>query len=179
MTQYRALTRVGDRYWLLFDVFAPADGAQHDYQTWFHLNSAASLTDPGLKAVVSAEAGAANLAIVPLWSDPSDAEVICGQEEPEVQGWAHLTGYECIPVATPVFKSSAAGTCVMPYLLYPLKPGESLPVRSVKVSRDGTVEISYRDGGKDVIRYSVGDKRLERLSLTTRRQGKWDTLPIL
>ncbi len=179
VTQYRALTRVGDRYWLLFDVFAPADGAQHDYQTWFHLNSAASLTDPGLKAVVSAEAGAANLAIVPLWSDPSDAEVICGQEEPEVQGWAHLTGYECIPVATPVFKRSAAGTCVMPYLLYPLKPGESLPVRSVKVSRDGTVEISYKDGGKDVIRYSVGDKRLERLSLTTRRQGKRDTLPIL
>ena len=128
---------------------------------------------------MSAEAGAANLAIVPLWSDPSDAEVICGQEEPEVQGWAHLTGYECIPVATPVFKRSAAGPCVMPYLLYPLKPGESLPVRSVKVSRDGTVEISYKDGGKDVIRYSVGDKRLERLSLTTRRQGKRDTLPIL
>ena len=145
------------------------DGLTYDYEkgafTWIRLTA-----DP---------ASASGRAIVPLWSDPSDAEVICGQEEPEGQGWAHLTGYECIPVATPVFKRSAAGTCVMPYLLYPLKPGESLPVRSVTVSRDGTVEISYKDGGKDVIRYNIGDKRLERLSLTTRRQGKRDTLPIL
>ena len=179
VTQYRALVFVKDRYWLLFDVFTPSDAARHDYQSWFHLNSTAYRTDASLGAVQTMDADAPNLAIVPLWKDPAVPQVVCGQETPEVQGWVQSHGYECAPVATPAFRCNASGMCVMPYLLYPLKAGESLPVRSVKVSRAGTVEISYRDGGKDVIRYSVGDKRLEQLSLSTRQQGKRESLPIL
>ena len=67
----------------------------------------------------------------------------------------------------------------MPYLFYPTKAGESLPVKTVKVKKDGTIEIRYENGDKDVIRYAVGGNRLERLSLTTRQGGKRETLPIL
>lgn len=179
VTQYRALVFVKDRYWLVFDVFTPADEAQHDYQSWFHLNSTEYRTDASLGAVETTDAGEPNLAVVPLWKDASAPAVICGQETPEVQGWVQWKGYECAPVATPAFRCNASGTCVMPYLFYPLKAGERLPVRSVKVKKDGTIEVSFENGGRDVIRYSVGDKGLERLSLTTRQKGKRETLPIL
>ena len=67
----------------------------------------------------------------------------------------------------------------MPYLFYPMKAGESLPVKAVKVKQGGTIEILYVDGDKDVIRYAVGDNSLKQLSLTTKQDGKRKTLPIL
>ena len=82
-------------------------------------------------------------------------------------------------VATPTFRRDAAGTCVMPYLFYPLKQGETLPVRAVAVKKDGTIEILYRNGDKDRICYRIGDKCLESLSVTTRQGGQRETLPIL
>ena len=179
VTQYRALVRLQDRCWLLFDVFTPADDAPHDYQSWFHFNSAKCQTDAALQAAVTDEAEAPNLAIVPLWKDPAAPVVTCGQETPEVQGWVQAHGYECAPVATPTFRRDAAGTCVMPYLFYPLKQGETLPVRAVTVKKDGTIEILYRNGDKERIRYRIGDKCLESLSVTTRQGGKRETLPIL
>ena len=179
VTQYRALVFVKDRYWLMFDVYTPADDATHDYQSWFHFNSTRCQTDAGLGAVRTDDPDQPNLAIVPLGYRPVETRVICGQEDPEVQGWVHLKDYGCDPVATPVFQFSAGGQCVMPYLFYPLKAGESLPVQSVKVKKGGTIEIRFRNGDKDVIRYAVGDNSLKQLSLTTRQGGKRETLPIL
>ena len=82
-------------------------------------------------------------------------------------------------MATPVFQFNAGGQCVMPYLFYPMKAGESLPVQSVKVKKGGTIEIRFRNGDKDVIRYAVGDNSLKQLSLTTRQGGKRESVPIL
>ena len=179
VTQYRALVFVKDRYWLMFDVYTPTDGATHDYQSWFHFNSTKVKTDAGLNAVLTDDPGQPNLAIVPLGYRPVETRVICGQEDPEVQGWVHLKDYGCDPVATPVFQFNAGGQCVMPYLFYPMKAGESLPVQSVKVKKGGTIEIRFRNGDKDVIRYAVGDNSLKQLSLTTRQGGKRETVPIL
>ena len=179
VTQYRALVFVKDRFWLMFDVFTPTDDATHDYQSWFHLNSTRYQKDPGLLSVRTDDPGEANLAIVPLWKTPAEADVICGQESPEVQGWIHLKDYGCDPVATPVFHYKANGQCVMPYLFYPMKAGESLPVKAVKLKQGGTIEILYVNGDKDVIRYAVGDNSLKQLSLTTKQGGKRETLPIL
>ena len=52
-------------------------------------------------------------------------------------------------------------------------------MRAVTVKKDGTIEILYRNGDKDRIRYRIGDKCLESLSVTTRQGGKRETLPIL
>ncbi|MBR1576108.1 MAG: alginate lyase family protein [Bacteroidales bacterium] len=179
VTQYRALVFVKDRYWLLFDVFTPSDPAQHDYCSWFHLNSGRYRTEKALHAVGTDDAGEANLTVVPLWEPVQEPDVVCGQETPEVQGWAHLQGYECIPVATPVFRREGSGTCVMPYLFYPTRAGDTLPVRSVKIQKDGDIKVLYRDGSSDRIRYRIGNGCLEGLSLTTRQAGKRTTIPIL
>ena len=179
VTQYRALVFVKDRYWLMFDVFIPKDDARHDYQSFFHFNSTRYQKDPGLLSVRTDDPGEANLAIIPLWRSPSLPDVVCGQEDPEVQGWVHLQGYRCDPVATPVFSCTASGRCVMPYLFYPTRSGENLPVKAVKVNRNGAVEVQYNNGDKDLIRFRVGEERLESLDVTTRQGRKREILKIL
>lgn len=178
VTQYRALAFIKDRYWLMFDVYTPKDGEKHKYQSWFHLNSTNYKLDPSLCSVQTADTDEPNLAVVPLWKDVTAPNVICGQETPEVQGWVQWKGYECAPVATPEFQCTSSGTCIMPYILCPMKAGESMPVKAVKV-KDGTIEIQFTDGGKDVIKFFVGPSGMEKLSVASKRKGNSEKLTII
>lgn len=164
--QYRALTFIKDRYWILFDIFTPKDEAPHRYDSYFHFN-----TDRYIKAgncVMSDDEGA-NIAIIPLRSD-TEVEVICGQTEPELQGWIPQwteNGYVYNPVATPTFSCNEPGQSVSAYILYPLKPGEKNPVKSVGM-KGGTIVVRFADGGKDRITFSVEGKRLKTLSFRSK-----------
>ena len=164
--QYRALAFIKDRYWILFDIFTPKDGAPHQYDSYFHFS-----TDRYLKAgncVISDDEGA-NIAIIPLRND-AKVDVICGQTEPELQGWIPLPtsdGYVYKPVATPTFSYNEAGQSVSAYILYPLKPGEKNPVKSIR-TKGGTIELRFADGGKDRITFSVDGKRLKTLSFKSK-----------
>ena len=171
VTQYRALLFLKDRCWLMFDMFTPADGAAHTYETSFHLNEAEAEVKPELRAVVGTHEGTANLAIVPLRPGGMDANIVCGQETPEVQGWIHDEScgeYGCRPVATPIFKRVASGQWVEPYLLYPVKAGEECPVTSVKSEDGGRYVISFKDGTKLSVNLAAGAGALSSLSYSVK-----------
>lgn len=179
VTQYRALTFIKNKYWLLFDVFIPSDTRTHTYQSWFHFNTPNSQTDAKLGAVMSDDKDVSNLAIVKLWDGAFDMNVVCGQEQPEVQGWVPIGAYGATPVATPTFNFSAIGQCVTPYLLYPMKQGESLPLQSVNVKEDNTIEVEYKNGDKDVIQFAADNKQLNQLKVTSIKNNVEETLVIL
>lgn len=160
--QYRALTFIKDRYWILFDIFTPKDGTSHQYDSYFHFNTDRYLMDGN--CVMSDDEGA-NIAIIPLRKD-AKVWVISGQTDPELQGWLPLwteDGYVYNPVATPAFSYNEAGQSVSAYILYPLKPGEKNPMKSVR-AKGNTIELRFADGGKDLITFSVEGNRLRTLS---------------
>lgn len=174
VTQYRALLFVKNDYWLLFDVFTPTDEKQHIYETYFHLNTTKSVTEDKLLAVCSNDEGEANIAIVPLHREALSVDIIKGQVEPEVQGWIPAGGtdqYKCKPIATPTFKRQASGQVVEPYLFYPMKAGESLPVSGIKASGNSKYEILFKDGRRDIVELSLENKRLKTLQYTIISSG--------
>lgn len=166
--QYRALAFIKNKYWILFDVFTPKDEASHQYDTYFHFN-----TDKFEKignSVMSDDEGA-NIAIIPLRSD-AKVDVISGQKEPELQGWIPVwtkEGYVYNPVATPTFSYTEPGQSLSAYILYPLKPGEKNPVKSVR-TKGNTIEVRFANGEKDVITYSVEGKQLKSLSFKSKNK---------
>ncbi|MCQ2157736.1 MAG: heparinase II/III family protein [Bacteroidales bacterium] len=164
--QYRALTFIKDRYWILFDIFTPKDGTAHQYDSYFHLNTDRYIVDGN--CVMSDDKGA-NIAVIPLRND-AEVEVICGQTEPELQGWIPQwtsDGYVYNPVATPTFSYKDAGQSVSAYILYPMKAGGKNPVKSVRTKGD-TIEVRFADGGKDCITFSVEGNRLKTLSFKSK-----------
>ncbi len=164
--QYRALAFIKNRYWILFDIFTPKDGALHQYDSYFHLNTDKYRLDGN--CVMSDDEGA-NVGIIPVRND-AEVNVICGQKEPELQGWMPQwtnDGYVYNPVATPTFSYNDAGQSVSAYILYPLKPGEKNPVKSVR-TKNGTIELRFTDGGKEFITFSVEGNRLKTLSFKSK-----------
>lgn len=184
VTQYRALTFVKNRYWLLFDIFSPSDATEHTYNTWFHFNTPEYTTFSAPYAVQSAKKGTANIAVVPLRSSGADLKVIVGQEEPEVQGWVsdllnteQGEKYQMHKAATAEITRRATGQLVEPYLLYPLREGETLPIREVKAVDNQTIELTYNDGKTEKIIYSVKGNCLENLSIDSEK-GILKILPL-
>lgn len=120
-------------------------------------------------AKLLSDAEGANIAIIPLRSD-AKVDVICGQTEPELQGWIPQPtkdGYKYTPVATPDFCYNEAGQSVSAYILYPMKTGEKNPVKSVR-TKGNSVEVRFADGGKDRIAYSVEGKKLKTLEFKSK-----------
>ena len=176
VTQYRALTFVKNKYWLLFDVFTPSDAATHTYNSWFHFDTTDYTITSAPYAVLSTEKGASNIAIIPMRSEGANLKVIIGQEDPEVQGWisdllenGQGEKYEVHKAATTEVIRNAAGQVVEPYLLYPLREGETLPVKEVKALDNQTLEIVYNDGHSEKVTYSIKGNSLETLTITTEK----------
>ena len=164
--QYRALTFIKDRYWVLFDIFTPKDGESHQYDSYFHFNTLRYITDGN--SVISDDEDA-NIAIIPVRKD-ARVNVICGQTEPELQGWIPVStseGYVFNFAATPTFSYDEADQSVQAYILYPLKPGETNPVKSVR-TKGNTIELRFTDDSKDRITFSVEGKRLKTLSFKSK-----------
>lgn len=167
--QYRALTFVKDRYWIMIDVFSPSDNSVHSYESAFHFDTSESVSCPKINAVMSADPENANLTIARLDPSAREVRVVTGQEAPEVQGWFPVDGakvYKCRPVATPVFCRSCAGMAVDPYILVPSAAGESCPVRKVLRKGDGKYVVVFTDGRRDRISFVVSpDGSLSTLSV--------------
>lgn len=167
VTHYRALVFAKEKeYWLLVDVFAPTDGKVHTYDTWFHFNTASYA--PALGGYTTADAGTANLALIPLDMKGVSSRVILGQEEPEVQGWIPEGAVNVsvpAPIATPTFHQEGAGTVIVPYVLCPSKPGESVRVTKVRSLGHGKYKICFKDGSCERINLSFDGRRLDGLSI--------------
>ena len=165
VSQYRAILFVKDRYWIVFDVLNPHDDKVHRSETWFHLNSETYSVLPSINAVQSQDSSRSNVVVAPF-GDELDLDVICGQADPELQGWvssAGTSGYKLDPVATPVFMQSFRGTVINPYLIYPLRPGEQSPIRSLAYG-DGRLSVVFENGAEDDISIRQSDGRIIGLS---------------
>ena len=121
-------------------------------------------------AAVSNDTNSANLAIVPVKSKEMNVNIVMGQENPEVQGWVRdervKDDYTCIPVATPVFKRTASGQWIEPYLLYPLKQNENFPVASIKAINATSFEVAFNNGEKLVVNLTMGKNNIQTLNYT-------------
>ena len=113
-------------------------------------------------------------------------KAIVGQEEPELQGWIARAvkgnkgeKYECYPVATAEFTRQANGQCVEPYLLYPLRKGETLPVTEVKPVDDNTFKVVFADGRIETMVYTIEENRLKTLVITELGNGQEEKIKIL
>jgi len=146
LRHYRAILFIQKRFWLLFDIFTPKDGGSHTYTSLFHLDSDQSSTLPELQAVMGADPAVANLAIFPARPQGLQLDVVKGQEKPAVQGWTRGSKvYTMRPVPTAIYTRQATGTWLEPYLLYPMKPGESCPVCAVEM-KDNAILVFFKDG---------------------------------
>jgi chondroitin AC lyase len=170
VTHYRALLFVKNAYWLMFDVFTPKDAKEHSYESFFHFNSTKAIINNDFVAAVSNDTNSANLAIVPIKSKEMNVNIVMGQEKPEVQGWVHdertKDDYACSPVATPVFKRTASGQWIEPYLLYPLKQNEKFPVASIKAINATSFEVAFNNGEKLIVDFTMGRNCIQTLNYT-------------
>jgi len=108
-----------------------------------------------------------------------NVKIVMGQEKPEVQGWVHDENtkgtYECSPVATPIYKRTATGQWIEPYLLYPLKPNEKFPVSSIKNLSATSFEISFSNGERLMVDFTTGDNSIGTLRYTITGKNKKST----
>ena len=168
VTQYRALLFVKNRYWLLFDVYFPKDKVIHSYETMFHLDAQDAIKDKSINSITAVNPGKAVLQIAPLRNENLDVEIIKGQNKPEKQGWVHEptnghNSYTCRPVSTPIYKRKVSGLWIEPYLLFPLKAGESSIIKSIYQHRNNYI-VYFNDGTSLKIIAYPGNNGLQSLS---------------
>jgi len=122
---------------LVVDRLTPADDHEHTYQMLWHLNTDA-VTVEGL-SVRSADAGVANLAIIPAQAAGLTVAVVSGQEAPEWQGWKAIKNHqqgEYAATPTAIYEWTCCGPARLVTLLYPLRASETRPVTAVNASSD-------------------------------------------
>jgi hypothetical protein len=147
----------------MVDIFTPGDDKPHTYETLFHLENAEAVKDEATLAVTGADAGRANLAIIPANPQGLGVEIVKGQEKPVVQGWVPAKGYDVRAIPTPVYTRTAAGQVVEPYLLYPLGAGEANPVKAISF-RDGTLAIQMADGRSHAMGFAIQGGKLTQVT---------------
>lgn len=155
VTHRRAVLFVKPEYWLVIDRLTPADAAVHRYDAIFHFDGEAAETSSAPLAAHSTDPQRPNLAIVPLHTAGLGVDIVKGQEQPAVQGWMPARGYDVRPVATPVFGTEVAGPLLLPWLVYPLRAGQALPVRAVAAIPAADVAVftvDFADGRRHTLR---------------------------
>lgn len=169
VVQYRALTFIKDRYWILFDIFTPSDAAGHKYETWFHFDTSEFMKGDSLCSVRSNYGEGPELTVTKIGAKPEDLKVIVGQTDPEVQGWVPVglkgDDYVCREVATPVFSRTCAGQCTDIYVIYPSRSNEDAGVVEVISKKPGSVQLVFADGHMDTISYKIKGNRLSVLRI--------------
>jgi hypothetical protein len=135
---------------LVIDRLLPNDDRPHDYQALWHLDATEAVAEGLL--VRSADAGLANLTIVPSDLPGLRLALATGQTEPEWQGWRsplhEVQGTE-LPAPTAVYEWRAAGPSRLVTLLYPTRPNEACPVRAIAADPDPAataIAITLADG---------------------------------
>ncbi|MFN8515570.1 MAG: alginate lyase family protein [Chloroflexia bacterium] len=135
---------------LVIDRLLPTDDRSHDYQALWHLDAAGAVSEGFL--VRSADAGLANLAILPSALPGLRLSLVAGQTEPEWQGWRsplhEVQGTE-IPAPTAIYEWRVAGPSRLATLLYPTRPGASCPATAVVADADPAataIIITLADG---------------------------------
>lgn len=122
---------------LVVDRIVPQDGAAHEVEILWHLDTGAP--DVLGTVVRSRDANQPNIAVAPAGVPNLDVQIVSGQEAPVWQGWRsikhHQQGeYEPIPTAVYHWRISKPARLVT--LLYPLRPDEAWIVDRVEADAD-------------------------------------------
>lgn len=167
VTHIRQIVFVKPLYWVVFDTLVPRDDEPHTYESPFHLEAEDAEVNPSTNSVLTHNANASSLAIIPVPREGLTVEIVSGQEEPVVQGWAGAGGYEVRPIPTPTYRQSARGLTHFAYVFCPIQLGSACPVaevRSLDVQADqGTgvgVEIRFADGSAQLVAVARGASEL-------------------
>jgi hypothetical protein len=149
-THYRRIVFVKPRFWLVIDRLLPNDQKEHRYDAIFHALAEDYAIEPETGAFVGTTKDQAGLVIQPLNREGMTANVVSGQKEPVFQGWVPGGGkYNVVPVPTPIFTTKATGPVTMAWILQPLRPGQSSPIRqcTATAAENGEVsDITFADG---------------------------------
>jgi hypothetical protein len=124
---------------LVFDRLLPGDGGMHSYQVLWHLD-AEQVGVQGL-SVCGQDADLSNLCVLSAERAGMEVEVVSGQESPEWQGWRTIKEHQqgqYAPAPAAVYKLETAGSVRLVTALYPMRPGETCPVRAIQAGREVT-----------------------------------------
>ena len=140
--------------YVVADRLRPNDEAMHSYQARWNLLTTERTVDPVSHALVTTDAGQANVAIVPLLSKGLEVAAVTAQEDPEILGW-NVRVYDLprrVPATTLLHTVTAAGPQLLLTLIVPLRPGQASPVAGVVAGADGrSATVTYTDGRKFLI----------------------------
>jgi hypothetical protein len=132
----------------------------HTYQARWQLLPVKAVTDPITQAVTTADEGLSNLAVIPLRADGLEIRAVSGQTEPELIGW-HIRkdmNPQYVPATTVTHTRSGAGTQTFVTLLYPLRPGETNPVKTVSPLNATDTRVTLAGGRHLLITVSPDPK---------------------
>lgn len=145
-------------YLLVIDRLVPEDADAHAYQVLWHLDGEAALQEG--PAVMTRDAGTANLTILSAERDGLRVAVVAGQgaadgvgRPTEWQGWKAIKDHQqgqYAPAPTAVYVVEAAGPLRLVTLLYPTRAGEDCPVAGVVAAPDPSatgIVLRLRGGG--------------------------------
>ena len=101
------------------------------------------------------------------------AQIVKGKEDEPAQGWELRSGYydkHAIPTA--LYNRNAAGQWLEPWLLYPLKAGETQPpVKSLRMTTPNTIELQFADGRVHIVELTLDGDGISKLNLIEKNVG--------
>ncbi len=154
VTHTRRVLFLKPEYWVIADTLSASDGAEHTYESLFHLDAEEARIDRETKAVATASPDAANLTIAPLADPALSVQVVKGQDDP-VQGWANDPWR---PAPAAIYTRKGRGTTWFAYALYPTRAGQRMPIVSVEpiLATDEALGVTVRfsDGRADCLLFS-------------------------
>ncbi|WP_198529893.1 heparinase II/III family protein [Geminisphaera colitermitum] len=144
----------------------PADTTAHTYEARWHLIPTATITDPGTQTITTTDPGLPNLAVIPLRTDGLAVRAISAQTEPELLGW-HIRkdmDPQYVPATTVTHTRGGPGIQTFITLLYPLKPDEKNPIKTITTLNATDTRLTL-DNGR-TIRIHIPAAPREKITLT-------------
>lgn len=129
---------------------------EHTFSSLFHLSADDAIVDENTLTVLTTQADAANIAVVPVDREGLTVRIVKGQEDP-VQGWAPMSRRQ--PSPTPVFEKRGPCPQTFVMLLVPYRADEQPDVVAelldVGVPKHEAVGLRVQRGGRtDILLYS-------------------------
>ncbi|MEI8289012.1 MAG: heparinase II/III family protein, partial [Verrucomicrobiota bacterium] len=153
--QTRRILFIKPDLYLVADTLAPTDAASHTYEARWNLIPTNTVMDAVTKSVTTADAGLANLAVVPcLLSNLTVASVVARSNASYnlLLGW-NITGSQSgpIPATTVTHTRSGTGTNQFLTLFMPLAAGVANPVTNVVATGSTSSRLELSDGRRMLV----------------------------
>ena len=130
--------------YVVADDLTNLDGLDHDIELRWHLDSAQIARDEKLGLVATGDEKQPNLAVVDLLKSGDSTNVVSGQEEPFLLGWAVDKGKRRPATTIQMLKKGRDARFVT--LLQPLQSGEKSAVTRVEQQDERRFRVHYNDG---------------------------------